>query len=158
MPRLQQMQGSRWSEARDALLEIAEHALQQNSDEIDLRFLNSPLLSHGVKVLCFTYSLLQPSSLIVIQGAGAIKSIFDQVQPKGLSYVVVECGKKALNGLTQGRTPTGATLDKALNDHMTRLDETVNTPQYYNLKPLDIIILTDGIPSIFFRCSLIPTF
>lgn len=101
--------GSRWSEARDALLEIADHALQQDSDEIDMRFLNSPL-KHRIK------------------GAHTVRTIFDQVQPKGW-------------------TPMGAALDEVLKDHMTELEKTVNTPQYYKLKPLDIIVLTDGIPS-----------
>lgn len=47
----------------------------------------------------------------------------------------------------------GAALDEVLKDHMTELEKTVNTPQYYKLKPLDIIVLTDGIPCISFRCS-----
>jgi hypothetical protein len=35
---------------------------------------------------------------------------------------------------------------------MSKLDATVNTLQYYDLKPLDIIVLTDGVPSTFI-CS-----
>jgi len=103
-------QENRWPETRDALLEIAEHALQQDSDQIDMRFLNSPLMYRGIK------------------GSDTIMSIFDQVQPRG-------------------RTPTGATLEKVLNDYMTKLDNTVGTPEYYNLKPLDIVVLTDGVPT-----------
>ena len=52
------MKGTRWAETRDALLEIAEHALLQNSDEIDMRFLNSPLIYRKIKVLLYTPSLL----------------------------------------------------------------------------------------------------
>lgn len=46
-----------------------------------------------------------------------------------------------------GLTPTGAALDKVLNDYLTKLDATVGTPEYYNLKPLNIVVLTDGVPS-----------
>jgi hypothetical protein len=43
-------QENRWSETRDALLEIAEHALQQDSSQIDMQFMNSPLQYRGIKV------------------------------------------------------------------------------------------------------------
>lgn len=56
--------GSRWSEARDALLEIADHALQQDSDEIDMRFLNSPL-KHRIKVLLDS-SLVSPFDINIL--------------------------------------------------------------------------------------------
>ena len=45
-----QMKGKRWAETGNALLEIAEHALKQNVDEIDIMFFNSSLVFRGVKV------------------------------------------------------------------------------------------------------------
>ncbi|GLB44631.1 putative von Willebrand factor type A domain [Lyophyllum shimeji] len=104
------MEGERWSETRDALLEIAEHALRQNVDEIDMMFLNHHVLHRAVK------------------GASTILKIFDAVRPAGY-------------------TPTGATLQKVLDEHMTKLDLAVNTPQYSTIKPLDIIVITDGVPT-----------
>lgn len=40
----------RWNETRDALLEIADHALEHHSDTIDIRFFNSEYLRRGVRV------------------------------------------------------------------------------------------------------------
>jgi hypothetical protein len=51
------MKGTRWSETRDALLEIADHAFRQDSAEVDIRFFNSSLVYRGIKVL---FTLLLP--------------------------------------------------------------------------------------------------
>ncbi|KAG6914650.1 hypothetical protein DXG01_016108 [Tephrocybe rancida] len=104
------MKGRRWAEASDALLEIAEHALEQNVEEIDLRFFNNHAIYRGIK------------------GKAAIKTIFTTVQPSGY-------------------TPTGATLFTVLDEHISRLDHAVNTAEYSTIKPLDIIMLTDGVPT-----------
>ncbi|KAF8324629.1 hypothetical protein F5887DRAFT_902712 [Amanita rubescens] len=45
-------------------------------------------------------------------------------------------------------TPTGAILKDVLNSHLDRIDRTVsNSEEYSKIPPLDIIILTDGVPS-----------
>jgi hypothetical protein len=77
-------QENRWHEARDALLEIVEQARQQDSDQIDMRFLNSPLMYRGVKVPLDPL-VASLANILISQGADAIMSIFDQVQPRGLS-------------------------------------------------------------------------
>ena len=46
-----------------------------------------------------------------------------------------------------GGTPTGAQLKIHLEEVMRRLDAAVNLPEYARIKPLDIVVLTDGIPS-----------
>ncbi|KAF9459520.1 hypothetical protein BDZ94DRAFT_1268082 [Collybia nuda] len=61
------------------------------------------------------------------KGRDAIVSIFRQVQPRG-------------------RTRTGAALQKLLDDRITKLDLASNTPEYPTIRPLDIIVLTDGVP------------
>ncbi|KAF5376140.1 hypothetical protein D9615_007707 [Tricholomella constricta] len=104
------MDGARWLETGDALLEIAEHALQQNVDEVDIRFFNNSTVYRGVK------------------GASTVQMIFNTVRPAG-------------------GTPTGATLKVVINEHIDRLDEAVNTAAYATIKPLDIIVLTDGVPT-----------
>jgi hypothetical protein len=81
------MKGTRWSETRDALLEIADHAFQQDSAEVDIRFFNSSLVYRGIKV-SFTLLLLPVRILIyisLVQGAGTVMSIFGRVEPKGRS-------------------------------------------------------------------------
>lgn len=44
------MEGSRWTEARDALLEIAEYALKLNVHTVSLRFLNNRTYDRGLQV------------------------------------------------------------------------------------------------------------
>ncbi|KAF8324636.1 hypothetical protein F5887DRAFT_1146976, partial [Amanita rubescens] len=63
------------------------------------------------------------------QGAETIKSRFDGIMPNGW-------------------TPTGAILKAVLNGHLDRIDRTVsNSEEYSKIPPLDIIILTDGVPT-----------
>lgn len=50
LTRTPQMKGPLWAEARDALLEIAEHALTHSTDGIDLRFFNNEHVSLAVQV------------------------------------------------------------------------------------------------------------
>jgi hypothetical protein len=46
-----------------------------------------------------------------------------------------------------GLTPTRDVLEQILDNHIVKLDAAVNKPEYYDIKPLDVIIITDGIPS-----------
>ncbi|KAF8325507.1 hypothetical protein F5887DRAFT_1018596 [Amanita rubescens] len=63
------------------------------------------------------------------QGAETIKSRFDGIMPSGW-------------------TPTGAILKDVLNSHLDRIDRTVsNSEEYSKIPPLDIIVLTDGVPT-----------
>lgn len=44
------MAGDRWDEARKALIDISNEALQYDADGIALQFLNSPIAANGVQV------------------------------------------------------------------------------------------------------------
>ncbi|KAG8689076.1 hypothetical protein FRC11_004176 [Ceratobasidium sp. 423] len=56
--------------------------------------------------------------------------------------------KKILNNVTAtGGTPTGARLDAVLGEYIGKLDAAVNTPAYGTIKPLDLIVITDGEPT-----------
>ncbi|KAF7978385.1 hypothetical protein HWV62_771 [Athelia sp. TMB] len=68
------------------------------------------------------------TTLLNIQSTSEIESVFTSVWPNG-------------------GTPTGAVLNGILNDHIRKLDQAIDTPNYRNIKPLDIIVITDGIPS-----------
>ncbi|KAG6837766.1 hypothetical protein H0H93_001693 [Arthromyces matolae] len=104
------MKGDRWTETRDALLEIAQHALEQDVEDIDMRFFNNQTIYRKIK------------------GKSMVESIFDNVKPAGY-------------------TPTGATLFAMLDEHITILDRAIHTAEYSTIKPLDIIMLTDGVPT-----------
>ncbi|QRV78950.1 von willebrand factor type A domain protein [Ceratobasidium sp. AG-Ba] len=56
--------------------------------------------------------------------------------------------QKILNNVSaSGGTPTGARLDVVLGDYIRKLDAAVNTPAYGAIKPLDLIVITDGEPT-----------
>ncbi|KAG8775974.1 hypothetical protein FRC12_001168 [Ceratobasidium sp. 428] len=56
--------------------------------------------------------------------------------------------QKILNNVSaNGGTPTGARLDAVLGKYIGKLDSTVNTPAYGAIKPLDLIVITDGEPT-----------
>jgi len=47
-----------------------------------------------------------------------------------------------------GGTPTGARLKERLTKHIDKLDKAVGkVPDYGEIKPLDLIVITDGVPS-----------
>ncbi|KAF8630024.1 hypothetical protein AX15_003140 [Amanita polypyramis BW_CC] len=59
------MTGTRWTETRDALREIAQHALELKVHTVSLRFFNNPTFVRG------------------LQGADAVMKLFDSVIPSG---------------------------------------------------------------------------
>jgi len=46
-----------------------------------------------------------------------------------------------------GYTPTGAKLEAVLTRIINKLEDAVDTPAYGLIKPMDIIVLTDGAPT-----------
>jgi uncharacterized protein YegL len=46
-----------------------------------------------------------------------------------------------------GTTPTGARLERILGRIIEKLNHAVDTPAYGRIKPIDIIVLTDGVPT-----------
>jgi len=51
------------------------------------------------------------------------------------------------NDSSLDRTPTGARLKVVLGDVIQRLNRAVDTPAYGHIRPIDIIVLTDGEPT-----------
>ncbi|KAF8628289.1 hypothetical protein AX17_005993 [Amanita inopinata Kibby_2008] len=105
------MNGDRWLEAYDALVEIADYALHYHVDSVDLRFINSTHRERG------------------LQGSETLSSLFKNIRPFG-------------------GTRTGRALQKVFDEHLARLDRAVSRPEEYKkIPPLDIIVLTDGMPT-----------
>ncbi|KAG6855866.1 hypothetical protein H0H87_009901 [Tephrocybe sp. NHM501043] len=63
-----------------------------------------------------------------IKGRTKIIDIFEAIQPSG-------------------PTPLGSALDAVLQEYLTRLERVFNTFQYATVKPLGVIVLTDGVPT-----------
>lgn len=70
-------------------------------------------------------------------------SIFNDVSPACKS--VSSAPETTVNGRAGG-TPTGRVLQEVLNEQLNRLDKAQRTGNYSLERPLDIIVLTDGVP------------
>jgi len=80
--------------------------------------------SEGVD-LCFFNS---KRKCLAVKGESTIVSTFDEVRPSA-------------------GTPTGAVLKTLLDKEIGSLDAAIGKPEYKAIKPLDIIVITDGVPS-----------
>lgn len=117
------MAGRRWKDTRAALAELAKTASQYDVDGVDIRFLNSTVVGSNVKT------------------ARAVESLFDSVDPDGI-------------------TPTGEKLEILLLDYILRIEEaqdrdradpTAKGTALKAIKPLNLIVLTDGEPCAWHR-------
>ena len=53
------MQGARWNEVRDALLEIAQYAQDLNVQSVSLRFMNKDIYDRGIQVCDLVFEWLR---------------------------------------------------------------------------------------------------
>ncbi|KAG9119163.1 hypothetical protein FRC07_005962, partial [Ceratobasidium sp. 392] len=102
------MGGSLWIEARDALMGIAQAALQHDADGIEVYFLNAAEKGQTV------------------HSEDDVEQLFESVHP------------------TSG-TPTGERLEQILTAYIVRLEEAKKSGT--RMKPLNLIVITDGAPS-----------
>jgi hypothetical protein len=128
------MAGERWTEAKNALDGLANYIIDKgwDSDGIDLRFLNSTTLFqfkdiNGIQVRLLDGNSISPFS-IGKQDKGKVAQLLTSTSPSG-------------------GTPTGARTQTILGAHIDKLNATKGTPGYGQLKPLDLICITDGEPS-----------
>jgi hypothetical protein len=81
---------------------------------------------------------------VVVQLYRGLKALYQWVRNKVSLYSLLDL-------YFIGETPTGAVLDSVLNEHLDRIDRAVSNPaEYAKIPPLDIYVLTDGVP-----CALI---
>jgi hypothetical protein len=112
------MAGRRWRDTRAALADLANTASQYDADGVDIHFLNSPVVGSNIKT------------------AQAVESLFDSIDPDGI-------------------TPTGEKLEILLLEYILRIegaqdrdraDPTAKGSALKAIKPLNLIMLTDGEP------------
>ncbi|KAF4553476.1 Hypothetical protein D9617_7g032040 [Elsinoe fawcettii] len=122
------MRGSRWTTARSAVATIAPICTAHDLDGIDIHFLNAPSQQYHFNVT----------------SASTVNEIFSTVEPFG-------------------GTPTGQRLDKILREYLYRYEKSVkraskpssrrSSPDSMagrprdTVKPLNIIVITDGSPT-----------
>ncbi|PSK53210.1 hypothetical protein B9Z65_3410 [Elsinoe australis] len=119
------MIGARWTSAAHAVATIAPICTQHDRDGIDIHFLNAPQQPYHSNV----------------RDAATVNEIFSSVVP-------------------YGGTPTGQKLDVILREYVRRYEKSVRrkgrgSPDLVNgrckaravVKPLNIIVITDGVPT-----------
>jgi len=115
------MAGRGWREVSQALSTIAPIVTQHDMDGIDIYFLNHKSTNLGA-----------PSEGVAsggyrgIKRAATVSEIFDRVRP-------------------QGGTPTGTRVHNILKPYLAKLEK--DTAEGKETKPLNLIVLTDGVPS-----------
>jgi uncharacterized protein YegL len=115
------MAGRSWREVSQALATIAPIVTKHDSDGIDIYFLNHKSKDAG-----------EPSEGVAATGYRGIKravtitEIFERVRP-------------------QGGTPTGTRVHNILNPYLAKLEKVMGEGK--EVKPMNLIVLTDGVPS-----------
>lgn len=114
------MAGRSWRETAEALAAIAPICTAHDADGIDIYFLNhrNPHTAHG--------------GYTNITTTAAVQSLFQKVRPLG-------------------GTPTGTRLNHVLRPYLAELADSLERQAHGHedsaLKPLNIIVITDGVPS-----------
>lgn len=115
------MAGRSWTEVSQALMTIAPIVTQHDSDGIDVYFLNHKSADPGLPL-----DGIASGGYRNITHASGISDIFERVRPGG-------------------GTPTGLRVHAILKPYLTRLEAEMAAGR--EMKPLNLIVLTDGVPS-----------
>jgi len=115
------MAGRGWREVSQALSTIAPIVTKHDEDGIDIYFMNHKSTNPGVPS-----EGVAPGGYRGIKRAATVNEIFDRVRP-------------------QGGTPTGIRVHNILKPYLAKLEKEVSEGK--EMKPLNLIVLTDGVPS-----------
>lgn len=115
------MAGRGWREVSQALATIAPIVTEHDQDGIDIYFLNHISENPGS-----ASEGVAPNGYRGIKRAETVTQIFERVRP-------------------QGGTPTGVRVQNILKPYMAKLKSELSEGR--DFKPLNLIVLTDGVPS-----------
>ncbi|KAF8959222.1 hypothetical protein BDZ97DRAFT_1761559 [Flammula alnicola] len=108
---------TKWQQCVQAVTAIADTAIDNNTDGIDIYFLNSDAI------------FKMKDEVRGITDKSKVKAALDRVGPNG-------------------NTPTGERLGERLQEHLRKIDDVVGKDfSYREIKPLDLIVITDGSPN-----------
>ncbi|KAL4873880.1 hypothetical protein BDV12DRAFT_159782 [Aspergillus spectabilis] len=114
------MRGKRWREAEDAIAAIAPICTHYDADGIDIYFLNYRNQSFSLGASGNTGGYKN------VTDASGVREIFKSVFPNGA-------------------TPVGTRLHQILTPYMRNLSQLTSQGRESEIKPLNIIIITDGV-------------
>lgn len=115
------MRGRSWREVREALHTITPICAAHDSDGIDIYFLN-----HKSKIAADPNAGKASGGYRGFKNPSAVESLFESIQP-------------------YGGTPTGTRLQSILKPYIKLLE--TNQESMETVKPVNIIVITDGVPS-----------
>lgn len=128
------MAGQSWAQAREALMGIAETAAQYDDQGVDIYFINSKRVGKELRA------------------SADVEDLFAGLEPRGNTPYVhpVQSGIALSNR-------TGIRLEAILREYMVRLERSRMTSPGLEgrgeiVKPLNLIVVTDGGMSPLFRC------
>ncbi|KAH7412526.1 hypothetical protein BKA64DRAFT_702649 [Cadophora sp. MPI-SDFR-AT-0126] len=115
------MAGRSWREVSQAISTIAPIVTKHDEDGIDVYFMNHKSSNPGAPS-----EGIAPGGYRGIKRAATVHEIFERVRP-------------------QGGTPTGIRVHNILKPYLAKLESEMAAGR--ELKPLNLIVLTDGVPS-----------
>ncbi|KAL5338493.1 hypothetical protein BJX70DRAFT_199780 [Aspergillus crustosus] len=114
------MRGKRWREAEDAIAAIAPICTHYDADGIDIYFLNHRNNSRSLG------AARNAGGYKNVTDASGVREIFKSVSPNGA-------------------TPVGTRLHQILTPYMRNLSQLASQGREAEIKPLNIIVITDGV-------------
>ncbi|PKS12194.1 hypothetical protein jhhlp_001493 [Lomentospora prolificans] len=115
------MRGRSWREVREALRTITPICADHDSDGIDIYFLN-----HKSKLAADAKAGKAAGGYRGFKNPSAVEALFESIQPFG-------------------GTPTGTRLQNIIKPYIQLLE--ANKDEMESVKPVNIIVITDGVPS-----------
>ncbi|KAL4934468.1 uncharacterized protein BDV17DRAFT_249325 [Aspergillus undulatus] len=115
------MHGKRWREAEDAIAAIAPICTHYDADGIDIYFLN-----YRNKIRSASSGENKAGGYMNVTDAAGVREIFKSVRPNGA-------------------TPVGTRLHNILAPYMRELTRATGQGREDEVKPLNIIVITDGV-------------
>lgn len=115
------MAGRSWREVSQAISIIAPIVTKHDADGVDIHFLNHKSTDQGLPA-----EGIAPGGYRGIKRAATVNEIFDRVRPSG-------------------GTPTGIRLHNILKPYLAKVEKEMAAGK--EVKPLNVIVLTDGVPS-----------
>jgi hypothetical protein len=130
------MDGLLWSEARDALADVAELSRIKGGECLDIYCLNNPKYRHNLRVS----RLLHAQSLNLSFTRLNRKSVTSSTI---LSQKVIICAVCIyITHTSTGQTPIGHRLRQVLDFYVPKIEDPT-----LRHKPISILVITDGVPS-----------
>ncbi|KAG6854465.1 hypothetical protein C0991_006544 [Blastosporella zonata] len=128
---LSMAQEQRWEKAQIAFKQLADTACKYDNDGIDVYFMDSKVVGTFKVNIDFTPKRRHTNEQPLSQSSQDIEKVFNYVAP------------------VANHTPMGMRLDSILRPYLHALEEAhkLDPVNFRGIKPINIVILSDGLPS-----------